>query len=333
MIKFFLICLLLPTLLFSAENKDSTKVPLLNVIVGKVQMGPGADSVSTFKFEAAFNLALGMSQKYRLISMEYRDSVINAMQAENQNINMLDVAKNCNADVIAVANIGILKHMMRVELTLADITNKINYKGIGYDLLHYRKLDEKPLYDPALVKATQRAISKAIENDNLYENAPEGFNIRPAAPLVVGGIEFINEVPTQDSLMTWDLFDKKIVNSFDLCETVFEKATESNIYAAYDLDSRDSLYAMLKLFGTENYTPPSSIELFGLAKIEVEYYISGKFTQLPFAARLELVLYRLNAQGGIFEEHTVKGLLKEDNIDELRKLAKKLTGELLDIKQ
>ncbi len=333
MFKYMLLCLFLPVFLFAQENNEEAKNEKLNIILGKVSQGPGADSISTYKFEAAFTLAVGMSQKYRLISADYRDSVIAALREENPNLNMIDIANACNADIVAAANVGILKNMMRVDLALADIKNKINRKGVGYGLLNYRKLDEKPLYDPTLLKATQRSFANALENDSLYQDAPEGFNVKPAAPLVVGGIEFINDMQAQDSLMTWDLFEKKVVNSYDLCESIFEEASFSPDYAVYDIDSRDSLYAMLKLFGIENYNTPSAVELQGLAKIEVEYYITGKFTQLPFAARLELSLYRINPQGSLFEIKNVKGLLKLDKIDEMRKVAKELTDELLSISE
>lgn len=332
MLKYIIICLFIPMIIFAQEDTLKTKDKRLNVIIGKINKG-GADSISSYKFEAAFNLAVGMSQKYRLISADYRDSVIEVLRNVNPNINMIDIAKECNADIVAAAHVGILKNMLRVDLALADITNKMNLKGVGYGLLNYRKLDEKPLYDPTLLKATQRAFANALANDSLYKDAPDGFNVRPAAPLVVGGIEFINEVEEQDSLMTWDLFAKQEVNSFDLCESIFEEASLSHNYAVYDLDSRDSLYAMLKLFGIENYTPPSAIEIQGLARIEVDYYITGKFTQLPFAARLELSLYRINPQGNLYEIKSAKGLIKLDKVDEMRRLAKQLTDELLRIEK
>ncbi len=330
--KYIFVLALVPILAFSQSGTPLQQDSIKKVILGKIQFGPGADSLSDFKFEAAFNIALSFAKNYRLVPTDYRDSVISSLKEHNSNVTMIDIANECDADIIAVANIGILKNMMRVDLTLADISNRLNYRGVGYDLLNYRKIDEKPLYDPTLVTATQRAFADALENDSLYKDAPEDYRVLPAAPLVVGGIEFINDLPPQDSLMTWDLFAKKEINSFDVCESIFEQAALSKNFATYDLDTRDSLYAMLNLFGTENYTPPTSIEIFGLAKIEVEYYITGKLTQLPFAARLELSLFRINAQGGIFEINNVKGLLKQDSIDELRKVTKKLTQELLEPK-
>ncbi len=148
-----------------------------------------------------------------------------------------------------------------------------------------------------------------------------------AAPtLVVGGLYFIND----EKLQQWELFKTKQITSFDAVETIFRQALNSKRYVAFDMATRDSIYAMFNMYAVENYHPASTHEIEALGRFDVKYYITGTFKRTKQGAEIELILSEIIG-GKLKAIRTEKSVLAEDNLDEFRESLSNLTSRLLNI--
>lgn len=311
-------------------SKDSTAIDSLilipiKIVLAKTQIGFGIDSLDNWKVHAALTLATKLTNKYNLISFEEIDSLKNIL---GRIPSISEVHDSLNADYLAMVNINQFENMLGVDLKLVEGTNAKSVKmGRGYSKLNFQLENSKlKIYDPPLLKAIQRAFAGAIKDTMLYDTLNGGLNVYPAAATVIGGINYINN----DKLRKWDLFETRVVSSYYACETIFEFGKDNKFYEIYDMDSRDSIYSMYRLYGVENYDLPSKHELKALKEMEIECYITGQFIRIEDGALLKLYLSKLEDEKLIITKKT-EAILEEDNLEKYGLLLKKLTKELLNI--
>ncbi|HPP38813.1 MAG TPA: hypothetical protein PK498_00785, partial [Candidatus Kapabacteria bacterium] len=113
---------------------------------------------------------------------------------------------------------------------------------------------------------------------------------------------------------------------------IFEVAKNSRDFVVYDLETRDSLYSLFKLYVVENYNLPTLNEIDALRKFKVGYFIAGSYEQLPEAAEISLTLYKIN-ENDVEKIKTVADILNEDKLEEMDKLVAKLAKKLLNINE
>ncbi len=300
------------------------------ILVGQARMGNGLREVEPTKLEAALALALELTTRYSLVPPSVRDSLVEQFLREGRSPTALAVAQQLGCAAICFALAERFVHLLRVELVFRWApTFESEQRGVGYALLrHVRAPSGEFLYDPALLEATQRAVAVAFGDSALYAHLEPPFRIYPAAVLAVVSIAYRDD----PHLPAWQLFRQKVVTSYDAVLTVIDTARFHPRVVVCDVDTRDSLYARAGWIEPENYNPPSPVELALLARMGVEYIVSGSFERCLEGGQLRLELYRLSLDG----EHCrteylgrAEGLIAEDSVPTFRSLVRQLAGQLL----
>lgn len=324
--KYIIVILLVFTVSCSIFKDKDSKSSRKKIYVASVQKGLGGDSISPAKFQKAMNVAAMLSGKYELISPQKVDSVILYYNNKGVKPQAIDIAEDVDADNILFAKVNRLHNMLRVDLTLinTDNTDKSS-TGKGYDLMNFLDLQtNNMLLDPSLLTATQRAFADAVKDTLLYDTLDGRYRVYPSPVMVISGLAYVGMVDSTD----WKIFNDRVISSYDACETIFEQARQSNEYVVYDLETRDSIYAMFNLFGIENYMPPTNIEIETLRKLEVDNFISGRLEFLTDSIEIELYNFKITKSGQKLIREA-KGTISEDNTETLRKKIKKLVIKLL----
>jgi len=306
---------------------DSAKPEIITIMLADVKFGSGTSEVSISKIEAAIALTAKISGKYELIHNSTRDSIARLMHVDSLETTIIAIARKLNADKVLFIKVNQIKNMLRIDIISGKTGDSASfYQGTGYSLLHYRKeKDNKAVYDPTLLQAVQRAFAVAEKDSMMFAGLEGSFQVYPAKTLAIGGLDFKND----SDLPEWDLFVKKEVYSFDASESIFEQAKESPYYAVYDLDSRDSIYALFNLFGVENFNAPTTHEIEALHALEIDSYITGKFIRVQNGAEIEIHLCDMqNKNFRIMESE--KSILESDDLEKMRKLVKDMTEKLLE---
>ena len=266
------------------------------MVIGNISLGEEAKAAFSFdKVEAAVYFANKLTGKYRYIDLRYRDSVSREILKANPDAKSEDIIEALNPDVIYFLHVNVLANMLRVSMTKYDVHTKKSTDGIGYSLAHYVRItDAKPLYDPALFEAGERAIA-VCEGDSAMFNRRTGkdsvLNILPVPTLVFAGIQM-----NEDSVSTrWQLFDDVEVTSYFMLESMFDTLKTNNDFVFYDIASRDSIFALFNLKLPENQKSVSTIELSCFSKLEVDYVVSGYFHHYSDSVgTIELTLLKLS---------------------------------------
>lgn len=319
--KIILILFLLSIKIYASDS-------LSKVLVGNINFN---NNIKLDRMEAleAVKYALLLSGKFTITT----DDEIAAANKNIQNSAVLDfnpinVANECNAEELLFLGINQFQNMLRVDAAFVNVADtSIRKMGFGYELLHLRdKKTDEPVILPSLVKAAQKAIAGAIDS-NLYQNVTEeAYQVKPQFSLAIGGIDYHNS----DTLELWDLFEKKVISSYDAVENIFEAVYHTKQYAVYDIETRDSIYALFGFYGVENYKSPTNIEVETLRKFQVDYIITGKITRIPDGAEIKLYLVRIQEDSYIIENEA-KTLLLHDSQEEFGLTLKFITTKLLGI--
>jgi len=270
-------------------SQDSAKTNYKTIFLADVSVAENIENLSNYKIEAALSLAMELSNQYRFISTPEIDSLLKLNKVSTE-ATAIQIAKKLKIDKILFLSINRLSNMLRVELiTALTKDEKKKSSGIGYAQLNYKDTSNHFVFDAPLLQAIQRAFASSENNPNLYSGLEGKFLAYPAEPLIIGGIEFQNN----KDLPEWNLFNNNAVNSYFAAETVFDVIKDTPRYAIYDLESRDSLYALFNLHIIENYRPPTSYELDALNTLEVTHYITGTFIRNGEGANIELYLCKI----------------------------------------
>ena len=320
------ICLVLILLMmpFLSKSQDT-----IRVISAKVESGSGLETVSPFKIDAAFNIIDNLLPSLDYITEIQKDSLKKELllnDVDNEDINFSFFYDSLHASYAAIVKINRLKNILGLNLTLQSKSDSLpTMQGQGWALLKYRDYKtEEALLDPAILNCLQMAYSDAVGDSLIFHNVDSNFRIYPHNTIVVGGLNFIGN----DKFVEWQLFDDKVVTSYDAVENIFDEIRKSNSFVPFDVETRDTLYSLFNMYGIENYDAPTQFEIKSLNEMMVDLYLTGEFERVSEGANLKLHICRVTSNG-LEIKNTVKGFLEEDSIAEYRKLIRLKTQELI----
>lgn len=304
-----------------AQSVERSRVALSNI-----SLGPEAEGIiSQDKVEAAFNLVSILSEKYLYIDQRETYSIINKLRDSLETPSEANIMEALNLSRVYSVRVDLLANMLSVYVSYQDIATKEKSGGMGYASIKYFKVDDNSaMYDPALLKAMQRAFSVAEKDSALFTKNDTAFYAYPAPTIVVSGIEFIND----NSLEMWDLFDSPEINSYMIVESAFDTLKHEDNLVIYDTDSRDSIYAFYGMRIPENHKATSNNEFYYLAKHEVNYLISGSFSRVAEGAKLIFTLSEIKGETVTFISK-VEAIIEEDSKVILSETAKSLAYKLI----
>jgi hypothetical protein len=315
--------LLITCLIIVSNNIANSSIDSLNqikLIIGNFTFDGKLKNLSPTKFEMAINFASIISDKIELIPNKVRDSI-----AEKTS-DILAIAKNLSADYIVFSKINALNYLIRTDITLVSIKDTTNrLYGIGYANAKYKDgATGESVYDPSILVSLQRALADAFKDSAMFVRPDKGMAVYPVPTLVMGSIYYVED----KSLPEWNLFESKVISSYDAVETIMETAMKSPKYVTIDTDTRDSIFAMFNMYIIENYSAVSQHELLALYKMGVDYYISGTFKRIPIGAKLELYLYKFD-DGALVAIDSDSQIVSDDNIEKYRDAIKRITMKIL----
>jgi hypothetical protein len=266
------------------------------VLLTEVSLGENISSVSARKIEIAFATACLLSKKYEAV---FPKEVIQQLQEKQlPSSSITEIKQGLTAiqiDYVAQLKILRLGNVLRITLLLDNVLDTIpSQSGIGYSLLTYRIANSKDsiLYDVALLEGIQRALAVTTKEPKLFADLEGKFQVIPTSTLIVGGIAFFGN----DSFPKWDLFKEKTAVSYDAVTSMFLELKDNKNFTTYDIDSRDSLFAMFHLYGLENYQAPTVQEIKAMYTNEVTHYITGTLVRTATGADLDLYLCYVNGK-------------------------------------
>jgi hypothetical protein len=309
-----------------SKKEQSKKKELTRAFIAQVEYTPNVEEITDKKVEAAMNLVCELSGKYKLFTSIEIDNAIDDLKKLNREPTAYAIADQLGADQILFIQVSRLANMLRTEITGVNMPEtKKKSTGIGYALLHYREQKtDKIIYDPNLLESLQRSFASMQKDPLMFMDAEQKYRIHPVPTLVIGGVEFKDD----KTPAPWQLFDKNVVNSFMITEGVFEVVRESADYAVYDMESRDSIYALFNLHIVENYRPPTSYELDALTQLGVDYYITGIIKREEDGALLQLYLCKISKKQLIMQS-SAEGTLTEDSVEGLKKVVRETALKLI----
>jgi len=300
---------------------------LERILITDVEFGHNVANLNIIKVEAALDLAARLSRKFQIIPIDIRDSVAKELKRKNIEPTPYNLGKELAASKLLIIRINRLANILRVDLSCFDTKDNSISDGKGYAAIRYFiKEKNEPVLDPALLAAFQRALADLIHEPNLYQNLSGSFKVKPAPPLVIGTINYIEN----DTLNRWDIFRKKQVTSYFALETIFETAHKTNDFVVLDIPTRDSIFSFFQLYEPENFSPPTSAEIKALLDFEIEYYIAGELFWGNGNANLRLFLCKITEEGLKIEKEVLK-VISEDSLDSYKNAITSATIDLLNI--
>jgi len=290
------------------------------VLVSNVAQGNSADSISLHKIYTATKLAIDMTDDYITIADSVRKQIA---ETSTNKLKADSIVSSAGTNYFISSSIDVFHGMLRANITMVDTKTKKEINGFGYAALRYER-DGKKIYDVAMLAALQRAMMNVTSDTSLYTHQPKEYRAKPVKSLVVGGFMFDDN----DSQLIWKIFNNKSVMSYFASESIYQAAKESDDYAVYDLNTRDSMYAAFNLYLMENFTPPSNTELKILNTFAVEQFIFGSIKRVKSHAQVKIVLTELK-DGNLSIIRTEVARLEDDYQDDFEALIKKLTNQIL----
>lgn len=299
------------------------------LFVAKVEFSSNIANLSETKIEAALNLIQRLANRFELIDYGSRDSIAKIIESEGKPPTVLEIGKRSNATRALFLKINRLANILRVDISAYNFLDSSSISGKGYAPIHYKLKDkDEPLYDPALLSATQRAIADLFRDSLMFWGLSGSFKVKPVPTLVVASISYVES----DSLRRWEIFRKRQVSSFFAIESIFEEARLSNDFVVFDTETRDSIYAIFNFFEPENFSAPSPIEIRALHNLEVDFLLTGELFADSNSVKIRLYLCKIDKDGLIIEKQTEEILL-EDNLEKFSQTLKLLTSKLLQINE
>ncbi len=300
----------------SANGTSVAKTPFM---IGQLVCGR-AINFKESKLEAGLALALDLTSRYSLINARVVDSVAKLQHLRTgdsiHTTTALKLAPLVGAKGSVFLRVDRLENILRAEVQIAQGDSfKTIARGQGYALIRFRTEKKNRLVsDPAVLTAIQRALCVALGDTTLYEKAPAAFKVKPAETVVPGGLVFSDDA----SLDAWDMFKNHTVNAYDAVVNIFDALKDSPNYVCYDVDTRDSIYALYKMYVIENDNEPSRQELDALYRLEVKYYITGTLRRVEAGAELKLYFCEITNNASYRILRTAQELIKEDKMEEFR---------------
>ena len=311
----------------TAKQKDTLvqkkEIQKKRIYLAKSILSYGIDTnfCSEYKIEAALNLATLVTKEYELISQEEIDSI--AVKYNNQ-YSAFKIAEELNASSILVIKLEQLRNLLRAEISRIDLNKPDSViVGEGYAMLHYFTDDEnKAIYDPTVLAAIQRAFATAFNDSTLFSKQ----NILPAPLLVICGTELKKGSNADD----WDIFHDELIKSYEITETIFETISKSNKWITVDIDTRDYLYSLFKLYGVENNIAPTINELDALYRFGIKHYITGTIKEVNNKLEISLLLNEIKERTNIVQKKKITKITTEKNTKNILEIIKKMSVELIE---
>lgn len=285
------------------------------------------NNISAIKVDLAFDFAFRLLDEANYMNIKIRDSIASELFELGLSTQVLHVAQKLNAQKLLFARVNVIENIIRTDINIVDVRDtSMKSEGFGYALVsHFDALTDEKIYDPALLTSIQRALAVALKDSLLFADKTRGFEVYPAPTLVIGGIFYAQDGTQSD----WDLFKNHVVSSFTAVESIFESLYKHKNYVVYDMATRDSVYALFRLYGVENYTAPSQYELSVLEQVGVDYFITGSIERVEQGAKVRLGLYAIR-RGSLAFIKERDGILDSDSMDKYKMLMRQLASELLE---
>ncbi len=313
--------------LFAADNRKENPKSAYRILISNINVGKNFSETNQQKVLAAINLAASLTGNHRILSTTVVDSIIKLRTDAKLSVDADTIAKLLDADYILYAVANKFVNIVRVDLVLkSKKANDTLLNGSGYDNISHKfeKTDSK-IYDPALLSATQRAFCKVLRNNSLYDEVNDvELQKKPVPTISAGGLEYIDN----SNLLKWDIFYNKVESSYDACEVIVETLNKSKKYAVFDIETRDSIFSLFRLYVLENYNAVTDNELDAIQKFDVQYYVTGKLIRNQNGALLQLYMMRLK-DGKYYFISDVEETITEDKTENYRNVLRALVNELL----
>lgn len=265
--------------------------------------------------DEAVGLAFVMSGRYAYIPMATRDSIMNARKSEK--LTAAQTAAEVGATSMAFITVARLVNLLRVEIVLMSGPDyKQRQTGIGYaSMRHARVGTDAPSLQPALLLAAQRAVMNVAKDSSLYLGLQKDLRARPATLYGVSGIAF-----QQDSTIwpLWQLFDENTVVSYDMVQSIVHRLHDVDSLAVIDIETRDSMYAMARLYLVENDRSITGGEIRIFVGFDVSHVITGTFARVKEGARLTLFASHIDRSGSLTVLRSATRLIRKDTKDAMR---------------
>lgn len=314
----------------NAQSGNTEKIidkKLHKLLIARIQVGDNIPQEIAAKVPPALALAAFASGKYEVIRMTMNDSASKFLKAQGISPTISKVMEFLNAQKSVYINIQRLNNLLRVEI-LEDAFPDYNESrpGVGFALLRYRKGDTI-LYDIPLLHALQRAFAVAERDSLMFDKADEDMRRYPAPTVVPTGIVFKDNYKNLNKI--YDL-KMQVINAYDAVQIMVNAGKDHPKFTLVDIDTRDSVYAMLNLYGVENNREPVGQELAMLGRIGIEYIITGTAENKKDFSEITLELKKLQKDGSTTFVRGVKEIITTDKIEDFRKAIDRSTKVLLD---
>ncbi|MBU3741007.1 MAG: hypothetical protein FGM24_01855 [Candidatus Kapabacteria bacterium] len=305
-----------------------TAQTLPKIMLAQCSVDTSDKAISVGKAEAALALAVGLSGKASFIATAARDSILLAASNRPEDRTVLGAASVVGARIVAFLNVRRLHHLVRSEVILIDAALPSEQRrGVGYATLRLHHADESVLADPAMLEATQRAFAVAMQDSLMYlqDSVDSAFYVRPTHLTAVGGITFTND----PALQPWEIFKQKVAVSYDIAQMIAHGLADADRYTVVDIETRDTMYAMLGLHLTENYNQVSAIELQQLSRFDVTHLVTGTVQRTEKGAVLTLSLNAIKPDERYSQIRSIERLVSADTKLAVREAVQDALTELL----
>ncbi|MDZ4745433.1 MAG: hypothetical protein SGJ05_05470 [bacterium] len=330
--------LTLTVLWFWATMVSAQTAPIGAVMIAEIKTDSSDLSISPGKVEAGFALACDLTGLFKLIPSAVRDSFVLALRdsirfAPSKSLELRDtlftaaeIARALDATGIAYLFTARIGNLVRSDIMLATGSQyDMKVTGIGYAAIRHADA-KKRLADPAILASQQRALAVALRDTALYATADGALNVRPSVPVVVGSVEFIE----RQGMVPWTLIKEKISASYDAVLVAVEALQSNPRITAVDMETRDSIYALAKMYLVENYNPVSKTELGTLRAFDMRNIVMGRVTRVQGGAELVMTMNWINDDGSYVPLATATRMLTVDSKEMLRDMVSEATKELGD---
>lgn len=306
---------------------DAAAQTVPKVMMAQCSVDSADAAITVGKAEAALGLTIGLSGRAAYIPMAARDSILESSTVAVSQRTVLGAASIVDARYVVFMNVRRLHHLVRSELVVVDATNPGQQRrGVGYSTLRHHHADETVLADPSVLAATQRAYAVAMGDSSMFTQPTidSALHVVPADLAAVGGITFTNDADAQP----WELFKQKVAVSYDIAQMIAHGLANASKFTVVDIETRDTMYAMLGLHLTENYNQVSAIELQQLGRFEVTHLVTGTLQRTVQGAVLTLTLNRITANERFTPLRSVEDVITEDTKVALRATVERAVARL-----
>lgn len=308
------------------EHAPAAKT-ISKILLAKIEIGEAIPETIAAKVPSALALMAFASGKYEMIRMTARDSATKFLQAQGIAPTISKVAEFLNAQKVLYVNVQRVQNLLRVEIVEQGYPQFFSSQsGVGFSLLRYRKGDTI-MYDIPLLHAVQRAFAVAEKDSLMFDKAEEDMRRYPAPTVVPTGVVFKDSYKNLNKIYDAKL---QIINAYDAIQVMVNAGKDHPKYTLVDIDTRDSIYAMMNLYGVENNRNPTTGELQMLTRLGIEYIIAGLAENKKDYSEVTLELRRLNRDASHTFIRGVKEIVASDQIDDFRAAIERSTKVLLD---